>query len=170
MVRKLTMVVVATMLIGSPMAEARDVFQGQEESGQVIGATPHPQDPSVCFQGVGRRINMITQGVYNGPVFGAIFDVDKGTWGGKFKLTITGSATGSEDIDLYLYKDFGPWIPEDPIANSPTILATYQERNTEGETGKIPPETTKALVCLWSGAEADWEYEAKPPKKAKKKK
>jgi hypothetical protein len=154
----------ASLVVGAPMADATEVG-GQRESGQVIGATPHPQDPSVCFQGVARRINMITQGVYNGPIFGAIFDVDKATWGGKFKLAITDSATGTEDVDLYLFKDFGPWVPDDPIANSPTILATYQERNTKGEVGKIPAQTTKAIVCLWSGVEVSWDYKASPKKR-----
>lgn len=171
MFRKVAAVAVGATLMVAPVADARPSAGPQEESGQVLGATPHPQDPSICFQGIARRMNIFAQGNYNGPVFGSIFDVDEATWGGKFKLAITDSAMGSEDIDLYFYKDFGPWIPDDPIANSPTILGTFQERNTEGEAGVVPAESVKALVCLYSGAEASWEYEATPAKvkKAKKK-
>jgi hypothetical protein len=165
MLRKLGLAALVAALLAGATADPKQPTGGQEESGQVIGATPHPQDPAVCFQGIVRRMNMAAQGNYNGPIFGAIFDVDKSTWGGKFKLKITDSMTGTEDIDLYLYKDFGPWIPDDPIANSPTILATYQERNTKGEAGKIPPGTTKAAICLWSGIEVSWEYKATPKKR-----
>jgi hypothetical protein len=151
----------------APMADARAPGP-QKESGQVVVPTPHPQDPSICFQGVARRINMLSQGAYGGPIFGWIFDIDKTTWRGKFKLTIKNHATGQEDLDLYFFKDFGATIPDDPILNSPTILATYQERNTKGEAGVIPPETTKAIACLWSGVAAEFDYVGMPAKKKKK--
>lgn len=141
---------------------------GQEESGTVVFPTPHPQDPSICFQGVARRINMVTQGTVSGP-FGAIFDIDKTTWKGKFTLEVTGGATGAEDFDLYFFQDFGPGIPDDPSMNAPVILQTYQERGPGGEAGTVPPEAVKAIACLYDGAAADWEYKAEPPKKKKKK-
>lgn len=164
MFKKLVVTGMVACFALSPVAEAR-VQGAQEESGMVILPTPHPQDPNVCFQGVGRRINMATQGAVSGP-FGAIFDIDEATWGGKFKLTGSG-ATGTEDVDLYFFGTFGD-IAADPTMNSPTIFATYQERNTEGEVGTVPPESTKAIVCLYTGLAVNWEYSASPPKKKKK--
>jgi hypothetical protein len=167
--RKKLLIAVLAALVVSVMPATAAVPAAQEESGIVVGPSPHPQDPNVCFQGVVRRMSMAAQGLYTGPAFGAIFDVDDSTWGGKFKLTRTDAAMGDEDIDIYFFKTFGE-IADDPAMNSPTILMQYDERNTDGEAGIIPPETTKAIVCLWSGLEAGWEYEAAPPKKAKKKK
>jgi hypothetical protein len=140
----------------------------QEEAGTVVLPTPHPQDPQGCFQGVARRINMVTQGLYTGPVTGAIFDIDEASWNGKFKLTRTTGEAGSEDIDIFFFQTFGD-ITQDPAMNSPVILAEFRERNTEGEAGVVPPTSTKAIVCLWSGVAADWEYIAHAPKKGKKK-
>ncbi|MGH2819109.1 MAG: hypothetical protein ACRDJ5_00495 [Actinomycetota bacterium] len=163
--RALVLAIVLSLIV--PAANAT-VAAPQEESGTILFPTPHPQDPSICFQGVGRRINMVSQGVVSGP-FGVIFDVDKATWKGKFKLDITGGATGREDIDLYFFSTFGE-IADDPSMNSPTILTQYQERNTKGEAGVIPPESTKAIACLWDGFGASFDYEGTPPVKKKKKK
>jgi hypothetical protein len=166
--KRLGVVVLAVvLLLPGAGAGADPAAYSQEESGTVIGPTPHPQAPEICFQGVGRRIYLFSQGAYTGPVFGSIFDIDEKTWNGRFKLDITSHRAGNEDLDIYFFKDFGPWIPEDPIANSPTILAVYEERNTEGEQGIVPKEATKAMVCLWSGIQADYDYEAKPPSRKK---
>jgi hypothetical protein len=151
------------LFLNVAVADAR-VVGPQKETGQVVLPTPHPQDPNVCFQGVARRINMISQGVYNGPFFGAIFDVDKATWNGKLKLTITEDSGHAEDLDIYLFANFGQAPPDDPAYNSPVILATYQERKAGGEVGLIPEGTTKAIVCLWTGVYADFSYVGKPPK------
>ncbi|MGH2730406.1 MAG: hypothetical protein ACRDJI_07320 [Actinomycetota bacterium] len=148
----------------APTAGAR-VLGPQKYSGQVIVPTPHPQDTAICFQGVVRRVNMASQGVYNGPVFGQVFDIDKATWGGKFKLTIKNHATGQEDIDIYFFSTFGPPIIDDPSMNTPTILAQFQERNTKGEAGLIPETTTKAIACLYNGLAADFDYVGLPKKK-----
>jgi len=167
MPRKLILSALTTLLLMAPVADAKVPAGPQKESGTVLFPTPHPQDPNTCFQGIGRRISMISQGTVSGP-FGAIFDVDKATWGGKFKLSVTGGATAQEDVDLYLFKDFGGAPPEDPLYNSPTILATYQEREAGGEVGVIPAGSTKAIVCLFNGFAADFEYTAAPPKKKSK--
>lgn len=139
----------------------------QEESGSVVLPTPHPQDPQGCFQGVARRINMVTQGAYTGPVAGAIFDIEQASWNGKFKLVRVNGEAGDEDIDIFFFQTFGD-ITQDPAMNSPVILAEFRARNTEGESGVVPETSTKAIVCLWSGVAADWEYVANAPKKGKK--
>lgn len=168
MMRKTAAILLVTALGVVPLAEAgaRPAPAAQEESGTVLFPTPHPQDPSICFQGIGRRINMVSQGLVSGP-FGAIFEVDPATWGGKFKLTATG-ISGGVDVDLYLFDNFGPSIVEDPSMNSPVILNQYQERNTDGEVGVIPENSNLAIVCLYDGVGASFEYEAAPPKAKKK--
>ncbi len=172
MARKLVGSVVAVMLLASGASAGESAKQSrvpsQEESGTVIFPVPHPQDPNICFQGVARRLNMVSQGAISGP-FGGIFDVDKATWGGKFKLDGKG-VTGSEDLDLYFFQSFGPGIPDDPSMNAPTILQEYSERKAGGEEGTVPATATKAIVCLYSGFGANWTYKADPPAKKKKKK
>lgn len=158
-------VLTAALLAASPVAQAGPA-PTQEETGTVVFPTPHPQDPSVCFQGVGRRVNMASQGTVSGP-FGAIFDVDPKTWKGKFKLTAAG-ISGDVDVDIYFFDHFGPSIADDPSMNSPVITTQYQERNTDGEAGVIPPNSNKAIVCLFDGFGADFEYEASAPKPKKK--
>ncbi len=165
--RRTAALALAAVLAAAPVAEAGPAAT-QEETGTVLFPTPHPQDPSICFQGIGRRINMVSQGAVSGP-FGAIFDVDPKTWKGKFKLTATGVA-GAVDVDLYFFDNFGPPITDDPSMNSPVILTQYQERNTEGEAGVIPPNSNKAIVCLYEGFGAEFEYEGNAPVKKKKKK
>lgn len=162
---------ICVALLPSAYAAPKATSAGQEESGTVLFPTPHPQNPDICFQGVARRIHMLSQGTVSGP-FGEIFEIDKVTWKGKFTLEVTDGATGSEDLDLYFFKDFGASIPDDPILNSPTILQTYEDRGPGGEKGTVPPEATLAIACLYDGAAASFDYEADPPKvkKGKKKK
>src|SRR5437867_5037343 len=94
---------------------------GQKETGAVYLPVPDPQDGGAsCFQGVARRANMVSQGVLSGP-FGAIFDVAKSTWGGKFVLKVTSGVTGAEDLDIYFFSSFGPAITDDPTMNSPVF-------------------------------------------------
>jgi hypothetical protein len=170
MKRKLSAIMLVAALGLVPLAEAgaTQAPATQEEKGTVLFPTPHPQDPNICFQGVARRVNMLSQGVVSGP-FGAIFEVDKKTWNGKFALTGSG-ATGAVDLDIYFFDHFGDSIPDDPALNSPVITTQYQERNTDGEVGTIPPNTNLAIVCLYDGAGANFEYKASPPKVKKKKK
>ncbi len=149
-------------IVALPAVGASAALPPQEESGTVLFATPHQQDPTICFQGIGRRINMVSQGAVSGP-FGAIFDIDKSTWGGKFKMTAEG-LTGAEDMDIYFFSSFGE-IADDPSMNSPTILTQFQEREAGGEAGVVPPESTKAIACLFSGFGADFTYKASPKKK-----
>jgi hypothetical protein len=164
--RRTVAVLLAAALGVVPLAEAGANVAGptQAESGKILVPTPHPQDPSICFQGVARRINMLSQGVVSGPA-GSIFEVDKATWNGKFKLT-----SNAGDVDIYFFDNFGDSIPDDPALNSPVITTQYQERGPDGETGTIPPNSNKAIVCLYEGVNVDWEYEANAPAKAKKKK
>lgn len=159
---KILVGLMAAILAVTPLASAREL-PAQEESGTVLFPTPHPQDPTICFQGIGRRINMATAGVVSGP-FGEIFDIDKATWGGKFKLTTTSALSGSADLDIYFFADFGDPV-DDPSMNSPIILNQYQKRNDKGEVGIVPPQSTKAIACLFEGFGASFDYKASPKKK-----
>jgi hypothetical protein len=161
-------VIVALLTLGVMPGGAGATAGPQEETGTIIFPIPDPQTGGAsCFQGVPRRINMASQGTVSGP-FGVIFDVDKATWNGKFKLDVATGPTGQEDLDIYFFLNFGPGIPEDPSMNSPSIIGTYNNAAVGGEKGSIPAESTKAIVCMKGGIIADFEYVGTPPKKKKK--
>lgn len=165
MFKKLAAGSISALMAMSAFSVAFGASGPQEVSGSVLFPMPHPQDPTICFQGTERRINMATQGYGPTGTFGYVFDVDKTTWKGKFKLVSTGSEA---DLDIYFFQSFGDPV-EDPSMNSPVILTQYQERNTEGEAGVIPPNTTKAIVCMFDGFHGEFDYTAAPPAKKKKK-
>ena len=166
--RSRALLVIALLVLGITPLQAAPAGGPQEESGTIILPIPDPQAGGAsCFQGVPRRINMASQGLVSGP-FGVIFDIDKATWGGNFKLDVTSGPLGTEDLDIYFFMTFGPGIPEDPSMNAPTIVGTYNTAAAGGETGTVTPTSTKALVCMKGGAVADFEYVATPPKKKKK--
>ena len=43
-----------------------------------------------------------------------MFEIDKATWNGKFKLEVTSGGAGTEDLDLTYYADPGKLDPTDP--------------------------------------------------------
>ncbi len=160
--------VTALLVLGMSPLHAGAAAGPQEVSGTIILPIPDPQAGAAsCFQGVPRRINMASQGLVSGP-FGVIFDIDKATWGGKFKLTVASGPLGTEDLDIYFFMNFGPGIPEDPSMNAPAIIGTYNTTAVGGETGVVTPTSTKAIVCMKDGVVADFEYVATPPKKKKR--
>ena len=110
-------------------------------------------DPNGCYAGVHRRIAVVTQEQVNGVV-GFHFDVDPKTWNKKFRLTPT---TSGVDIDIIFYSEFGTLDQATDTAYAPYNVK-YEERNTEGEAGKIPADVTKALVCMKVGNNADFTY------------
>lgn len=141
----------------------------QTQEGMVVLPTPHPQAPTECFAGIDRRQAYVTQEMVN-EVVGYHFDIDKATWGGKFKLEPTGGQ-GTIDLGIVFYASFD----HDPtdVTGGP---ATYEldTREAGGEEGIVPAEMTKAIVCLWAGdqyqgAAATFLYEAFKPAKKKKK-
>ncbi|MGH2740008.1 MAG: hypothetical protein ACRDH6_05965 [Actinomycetota bacterium] len=107
-----------------------------------------PTAPETCFSGVHRRL-VLAAGSGPQGFFGYDFDVDKATWNGKFVLEVTGGE--SVDLDIIFYPDFG-----DQMTVGKTV--TYETRESGGETGAIPANMTKVIVCMYTGFEATFTY------------
>ena len=166
----LTMSLIAAL---APLSAHADVA-AQEESGAVIlpGPGPNGETTGGCWTGHARRAWIFSGGAEAGP-FGSMFEIDKATWNGNFKLDVVGGVAGSEDLDITFYADPGQIDPADPAMQSGIIeTGSYLTRQAGGEEGMVPPTSTVALICLaiGTGFNAEWEYEAAPPAKKKKKK
>ena len=166
------LLVVALVATLSPLtAQARDMAP-QEETGSVLlpGPGPNGETTGGCWTGWARRFWIFSGGATAGP-FGSMYEIDKTTWDGKFKLEVTGGAAGTEDLDITFYADPGTIDPNDPAMQGGIIeTGAYLSREAGGEDGTVPRTSTVALVCLaiGSGANAEWSYTATPPAKKKK--
>lgn len=168
--RRIITLVLAAVIVASLSPLAGAAAGPQEESGNVPlpGPGPNGETTGGCWTGHARRAWIFTNGATSGP-FGYIFEIDKSTWGGKFKLEVTGGAMGSEDLDMTFYSNPGTVDPVNDPAQQGGIVETgsYLTREPGGEDGVVPPTSTLVLVCLaiGSGFDADFEYTAVPPKK-----
>lgn len=175
MKRLITLALAATLVAALfPPSARADAAPKQEETGTVLlpGPGPNGEVTGGCWTGYPRRFWIFTSGATAGP-FGSMFEIDKATWGGKFKVEVTNGLSGAEDLDLTFYADPGKIDPADPAQQGGIVeTGSYLTREAGGETGTVPPTTTLALICLGvgSGANAEWAYEADPPAKKKKKK
>ena len=145
----------------------------QVVEGSILFPAPFAQGQfNGCWGGLTRRATGPGNGEPNG-VFGYVFDVDKSTWNGKFKLEPTGGA-GTVDLDLFLYIHYPP-IEEtqnDPVNGGTPASVDFQTREAGGEAGVIPANTTKGIVCMYAGPEhqgfdATFTYTGTPAKKKK---
>jgi len=174
MKRLITLAVAATMIASlSPLAAEARVAPPQEETGTVVlpGPGPNGETTGGCWTGWPRRFWIFSGGATAGPM-GSMFEIDKKTWNGKFKLEVTGGMAGTEDLDLTFYSDPGEIDPEDPAQQGGIVeTGAFLTREAGGEVGNVPPTSTLALICLGigTGANAEWTYTANPPKKKKKK-
>lgn len=175
--KRLIVVAMSVCLLGALLPTgAIGAIAGQEETGTVPlpGPGPNGETTGGCWTGWPRRAWIFSGGATAGP-FGSMFEVDKTTWGGKFKLEVTGGVSGTEDLDITFYADPGKIDPADPAQQGGIVeTGAYLTREPGGEEGNVPPTTTVALICLGTGtgANAEWEYTATPlaKKKGKKKK
>ena len=133
-----------------PAAQAGKPKQTVE--GSVLFPAPFAQGTfDGCWGGLTRRTTGLTGGAVNG-VTGYYFDIDKSTWNKKFVLEATGGE-GTVDFDLFLYSHY-PDVPEtadDPVNGGTPVSVDYQTREAGGESGKVPPNTVKAIVCMYAG-------------------
>ena len=172
MKRTITLMMVATLVAAlSPMA-ARAGKATQETEGSVLlpGPGPNGETTGGCWTGWGRRAWIFSQGTTAGP-FASMFEIDKATWDGKFKLEVTGGASGTEDLDITYYVDPGKIDPTDPAQQSGIIESSaYLTREAGGEAGIVPRGSTLALVCLaiGTGFNAEFAYTATAPARKKK--
>ena len=167
--RKATGIILAGLLALSLIPGAATAGGAQHVDGSIAMMAPFSSTEGVaisCYSGLHRRINVVAQGHVNGVV-GYHFDVDKKTWGGKFKLDVTGGQ-GDVDLDITYYPEFGTVEQAADTTYAPPTVA-YEERGPGGEAGVVPKGMNKAIVCMYQGAAAEFSYHALPPKKKKKK-
>ena len=149
-------VVAAALVPGSAVAGKKKAVR-QEVAGHIASQAP-PSDatsnPNGCYSGVHRRLAVVTQEQVNGVV-GFHFDIDPGTWNKKFRLT-PGTAV---DIDITFYTEFGTLEQAAETSYAPYNVG-FEERDTAGEAGVVPPDMTRAIVCMKAGMNADFTYEA----------
>ncbi|HVL64799.1 MAG TPA: hypothetical protein VM573_06475 [Actinomycetota bacterium] len=123
----------------------------QTVEGSILLPAPFPQDRTACFAGLHRRLMTPAEGPQNG-VFGYLFEVDEKTWGTNFVLEVTESAQPA-DLDIYFYLHFPPleeW-PSAPNNAGAPVSVDYTTREVGGESGEVPPETNKVIVCMYGG-------------------
>jgi hypothetical protein len=161
MMKKLTVFLAAGLLAAALVpgtAQAGKKAARQEVAGHIAMQAP-PADatdnPNGCYSGVHRRIAVASQMQINGIV-GFHFEIDPATWGKNFRLT---PVTPGVDIDITFYDGFGSTEQAAEPSYAPATLG-FEERNTEGEVGKVPANMTLAIVCMKSGQNADVLYEA----------
>jgi hypothetical protein len=148
---------VATTALSGAAVAGKTKGVRQDVSGTIAMQAP-PSDatdnPNGCYSGVHRRLAVASQGQVNGIV-GYHFDIDPGTWNKKFRLT-PGSAV---DIDITFYSEFGELEQATDTGYAPYNLG-FEERDNEGEFGVVPPDMTKAIVCMKTGQNATFTYSA----------
>ena len=159
--KKLTVFLAAGLLAAALVpgtASAAKKGARQEVEGNILMQAP-PSDatsnPNGCYSGVHRRIAVASQMQINGVV-GFHFEIDPATWGKKFRLT---PVTEGVDLDITFYDSFGTTEQAAEPSYAPANLG-FEERNTEGEAGKVPANMTIAIVCMKAGQNADLLYEA----------
>lgn len=173
MKRLIVLALIATLVSAIFGVGAQAALPPQTEEGSVLlpGPGPNGETTGGCWTGHARRAWIISQGMTAGP-FGHIFEIDKTTWGGSFKLEVTGGQAGTEDLDMTFYANPGAIDPADPAMQGGIVeTGAYLNREPGGEVGMVPQTSTLALVCLaiGSGANAEFTYTATPPAKKKKK-
>lgn len=113
---------------------------------------------ATCYSGLHRRTSVISGGQNNGIV-GFEFDVDKATIGKPFVLEVTGGQA-NVDLDITFYTDFGTVEQATDTSYAPANYG-FEERAAGGESGVIPKGPwTKAIVCMHTGAGAEFTYTA----------
>lgn len=133
----------------------------QEVSGHIISQAPpadHTSNPTGCYAGAHRRLAVAAdEAEQSNGIIGYHFNVDKRTWGKKFRLA---NVTEGVDIDIYYYAEFG--TREQVFGDTAYAPASviFTERDTDGEAGKVPAKMNKAIVCMKSGMQADFVYTA----------
>ena len=146
--------VVSTVLSGAAVAGKKKGVR-QDLAGHIAMQAPPSDatsDPNGCYSGVHRRLAIVTQEQVNGVV-GFHFDVDPATWNKKFVLT----PASAVDIDITFYSEFGTVDQATDTGYAPYNVA-FDNRDNEGESGVIPADVTKAIVCMKTGQNADLSY------------
>lgn len=150
---------VAAFVPGTAVAGKKKAKPVHQEVTGTIAMQAPPSDatdnPNGCYSGVHRRLNVVTQMQANGIV-GYHFEIDPKTWNHKFRLA---NETAGADLDITFYSDFGTLEQAAEPSYAP-ITFGFEERNEEGEFGKVPADVTLAIVCMKTGQNASFTYSA----------
>lgn len=167
-VKKLMTLALAGMLVVALVPGAAEAGKKKKKSKPVVqtveGSVPLPApytDDSGCYAGLHRRGSILTNGQAN-EVIGYEFEVDEKTWGKPFFLEITGGQ-GSVDLDIYFYSEFGTQddVINDPLNAGTPYTVSFNTRDNVGESGEVPADMTKVIVCMMAGgAAATFTYNA----------
>ena len=178
MKKSITLLVAATLVMGAISGSAVAAKKKkkakpftQTVDGTII-ATPPADGPTFapppgCYAGLHRRA-VVLAGENEGQLQGKAayhFDVDKRTWGKKFKLEL-GAATGTVDLDINFYTEFGTQDQALDRTHAPPNVP-FATRAAGGEKGTVPKSMNKAIVCIFEdkdsqrfGANAAFKYTA----------
>jgi hypothetical protein len=147
----------------SPKPSGSGGSGGQEVKGEIQQPAPFVDTQSgevACYSGKHRRGAVLTDGENQG-VDGWHFDVDPKTNGSKFVLTVDGGE-GTPDLDITFYTEFGTVEQQADTAYAPPNQS-YDTRGPGGETGTVPPDMKKAIVCMLDGANVPFTYTTGAP-------
>ena len=145
--------VLGLLTLGTLPAGAAPLGDETQTVPGTIAAPTRFTDGEGGFPGAGRRAYIVNPAT-NGTIM-YVFDVDEATWGGQFVIDTVADATGSGDLDVYLYKSLGTLSTgTDPDV---VTLAEY-DTGGPGETGFIPPGTKKAIVFTPNAVRASFTY------------
>jgi len=147
----------AAALVASLVPQASAAAKQQKVEGSIAMMAPFFGDLNSCYAGGHRRIAVLSQGHVNGVV-GYHFDIDPATWNKNFKLEVTGGQ-GDVDLDMTFYTEFGTVEQATDTGYAPANIS-FEEREPGGESGKVPAEMNKAIVCMWNGMDAEFTYTA----------
>lgn len=132
----------------------------QEVDGSIALPAPYTDDTG-CYAGLHRRGSILTMGNSSGAI-GHEFDVDPASWNKPFAMEITGGE-GTVDLDIYFYAAFGTaeQVATDPLNAGSPYSVSFNNRDSVGEAGVVPPDMTKVIVCMMAGgADATYHYSA----------
>lgn len=106
--------------------------------------------PDGCYAGLSRHAWSLFGESSNG-VLGHTFDIEKHTWKRNFVLEPTGGM-GTVDLDIVFY--MGEFATPEEWINNPLPAApassTFEERDGPGESGEVPEQAVKAIVCIYA--------------------
>jgi hypothetical protein len=129
----------------------------QEEKGGIAEPNPYPADPNSCYSGKYRRAAVLTNGANKGTD-GYHFDIDQGTIGKNFLLTVDGGE-GDVDLDITFYTTLGTQQEAADPQNAPPNQS-FETRATGGEHGVVPSGMKVAIVCMQTGVNSTFTYKA----------
>lgn len=119
----------------------------QEVEGSIALPARHPDG---CYAGLSRHAWSLFGEASNGAL-GYTFDIEKHTWKRNFVLEPTDSI-GTADLDIVFY--MGDFATREEWANDPLPAApassTYESRDGPGESGQVPEQAVKAIVCVYA--------------------